>query len=303
MFDLSNMFSTTQLISIMVMACVFFLIVFVAVVRDEAQNKNSRKMRNSNEWLFSRWDEKIYDAFVKQRPEEFLKSLGVDIDAYRKNSDIVKNFYPNFKKLAARKFVGIVLMFVSVLLFLILGSSGFLFALLCLLIAMLVYEGDIKKVEKEAEARKNRIAAELPRFLDMLQTALYIDIPVDEAIVITSKHLDTFLISEELMASMAETQIGATSWQKALEGVAEKYDVDTLSDFALYLITGYEKGLSIYDVVKRQASDAQKTTLINAEANASKLNTSVVVPIALYKMAPLLILIAFPVVLQGLGML
>lgn len=68
------------------------------------------------------------------------------------------------------------------------------------------------------------MANELPRFIDLFATAAQIGIPVESAIKTTAKEIPC-IVSEELLMVMAETEIGAKSWQRALEEVALRYDV------------------------------------------------------------------------------
>ena len=301
---LSNAFSisSAQIIAVFAALGVFAFVVFFAVIRDEIQNKNSREKRPDNEWLFSHWDEKLYDALLpKTQPENILKSLGVELQDYVKNCQVLNINNVNLKKLAADKIIGLFLMFVGMAIIAISLVQGAALGLLILIIGYLVYESNVKKVQKEAQAKRKRLESELPRFLDLLQTALFIDIPVSEAIVITAKYLDNALLSKELMESMADSQIGSSSWQESLEAVAVKYEVDVFSDFVQYLITGYEKGLSIYDVVSRQNEEVRKTTTINAEESASKLNSSILVPIGVYKLFPIILLALYPSAIQLIG--
>ena len=301
---LSNAFSisSAQIIAVFAALGVFAFVVFFAVIRDEIQNKNSRVQRPANEWLFSHWDEKLYDALLpKTQPENILKSLGVELQDYVKNCQVLNINNVNLKKLAADKIIGLFLMFVGMAIIAISLVQGAALGLLILIIGYLVYESNVKKVQKEAQAKRKRLESELPRFLDLLQTALFIDIPVSEAIVITAKYLDNALLSKELMESMADSQIGSSSWQESLEAVAVKYEVDVFSDFVQYLITGYEKGLSIYDVVSRQNEEVRKTTTINAEESASKLNSSILVPIGVYKLFPIILLALYPIAIQLIG--
>lgn len=299
---LSININVSQLISILIGASIFLAVIFIGVIRDERQSQNSRKPHGPNEWLFTRWDEKIYDAFVHERPEVVLTKLGVDVEQYLKDCSVCKEFHPNLKRVAARKLIGMAAMLFG--LFAAAFVKAFIVAVLVVLFGWYLYDAGIKKMSRDAKVRKQKLANELPRFLDLLQTALYINLPVDDAITVTCKHLKGTMIADELLASMAETQIGAISWQDALGEVARKYDVDTFSDFVLYLVTGYEKGLSIYEVVRRQAVDVQKSVLVRAEENASKLNSSILIPIAIYKLVPVIVLAALPIVAQlSLGQL
>ena len=299
---ISNIFITTpQIIAVFSGVFIFLLVVLLAVLKDEIDNKNARIPRPENEWLFTRWDEKLYDAFSKKPPDRLLHSLGVDVEAYAKNCVVAKIKNPNLKKLAADKAIGIFVIFIALILFIVAGAKGIVFSVAMLVIGYLLYMGNVEKVKKQAMEKRKQLQRELPRFLDLLQTALYIDIPVSDAILITAKQLKGTLVSEELIISIAESQMGSQSWQKALQELALMYDVDTLSDFVQYLINGYEKGLNIYDVVARQAVETRKVTLINAEENANKLNTSILIPIGIFKLFPLIAIIAFPVIKQMLG--
>ncbi len=297
--------TTPQLIALAFGLAVFFAVILFAVLKDERDNKMARIQRPENEWLFTNWDEKLYDCMTKKKPEEALIKLGVNVQEYKKNCGVLKKKEPNLKKLAADKYIGVMVMLFGVLLFAIAGLSGAVMAMIVTAVGYLLYMGDVERVKKEANAKKRRIEMEMPRFLDLLQTALYIDIPVSDAIIETAKRLKNTYIAKELIASIAESQMGSMSWQQALQDLAVTYDVDMLSDFVQYLINGYEKGLNIYDVVSRQAEDARKTSLVYAEENANKLNSSILLPVAVFKLAPLVFIVGYPLVYQiinnGLG--
>lgn len=300
-YDSILSYTTPQVIALLSGIGVFFLVIFAAVIRDEIRSRKSRTPRDPSEWLFTRWDEKLYDAFFREKPEIILKKLGIDTERYLKNCAVIRKSFPNLKKIAADKLTGVFLIFLAVLLAAVSGGSGLAITAVILLGGIAVYQAGIPKIGKAAAARRQQLTGELPRFLDLLQTALYINMPVSEAITVTARHLKGTLISDELLATMAEAQVGAVSWEQALEDIAAKYEVDAFSDFVLYLITGQEKGLSIYDIVARQAREVRQYTLVAAEENAGKVNTAVLIPIAIYKLIPLLFIVGFPLVLQLLG--
>lgn len=277
------------------------MIILFAVVKDEMENRSSRIKRPDNEWLFTNWSIKLYDAFTKTEPEKMLVKLGVNVEEYKKNCDILYIRDYNMKKLAADKLIGMLIFFLGLILLAVFLMSGLLLSIAIIVSGYLLYQGNVPKVKKLAKEKRRRIETELPRFLDLLQTALYIDIPVSDAILLTAKQLDRSIIAKELTTSIAESQMGSISWQKALQELALLYDVDILSDFVQYLINGYEKGLNIYDVVARQAAETRKISLILAEENANKLNTSIIVPIGIFKLLPLIAIIGYPIAYQFFG--
>ena len=291
-------YSTAQVIAIFTALGVFFFIIFLSVLRDEYENKNSRRPRAPDEWLFTRWDEKLYDAFLKEKPEVILQKLGVKTEQYVKDCRVIKIFNPNLKRLAARKLIGIFVILIALLMLVFAGINGIFLTVVLSVVGYIVYEGGVSDVSKKAKERRVQLYNELPRFMDLLQTALYINIPVDDAITVTCRYLRGTLIAEEMKATMAETQIGAVSWQKALEDIARVYEVDAFSDFVLYLVTGYEKGLSIYDVVSRQTKELRDSSLVLAEENAAHINNAILIPIAVYKLVPLLLLAGLPIMIR-----
>ena len=299
---MTNFLATTpQLIAGFAGLFVFFLIILFAIVKDEMENRSARIKRPENEWLFTNWSVKLYDAFTKTEPEKMLTKLGVNVEEYKKNCDILYIRDYNLKKLAADKLIGLLIVLLGFVMLIVFLTSGIVLSIAIILGGYMLYQGNIPKVKKQSKEKRRKIETELPRFLDLLQTALYIDIPVSDAILITAKHLNKSIIAKELTTSIAESQMGSVSWQKALQELALLYDVDMLSDFVQYLINGYEKGLNIYDVVSRQAAETRKTSLIRAEENANKLNTSIIVPIGFFKLLPLIAIVGYPIAYQFLG--
>lgn len=298
-FDIGSMLfnvSSPQSIAVVIGLLMFLLIVLFAVLQDERRRKEEHKPRNPDEWLFSRWEDKLYDALTKRPPEEMLLMMGVEVERYLKNCNVGGIYYPELKKVFIHKILGLCICLFSALLGL--WTRGILLMVIGLLSGLYLYSARINKAKKKAAEKRAIIVQELPRFIDLLQTALYINMPVEEAIVVTSKHLQNTLIAREMLSTMAEMQVGAHSWQNALRNMAEKFEVNLFSDFVMALVTGYEKGLSIYEIVTRQSRDIKQYTLIKAEENANRVNNQVLLPITIFKLLPLLAIVAIPIVLQ-----
>ena len=181
-------------------------------------------------------------------------------------------------------FVNLTESFIIIIAFLLasplVGILGFLTALLIFIYLPM-------KADSEAKKRKKQLERELPRFLDLLKTALQINLPIDQAIDLTAKHLDGPL-SDELLASLAETKIGTSNWQNALQKLARQYEIDDLSDFIMDITVAYDKGIPIYDIVAKKASSLKQTRLLSAKEKAARLTSTIVVPMFLFKIIPLL---------------
>jgi tight adherence protein C len=153
-------------------------------------------------------------------------------------------------------------------------------------------------VESAAEKRRFVVADELPRFLDMLHTALIMGFPVDQAIEITAQNLRGTILAEELLKTLAETKVGAYSWQEALERLASMYGVDTLSDFVLDITNAYKLGSSITESVARKSKDIKQSNLVAMKERASKLTNTILFPILFFKIVPIIALMGVPIVVQ-----
>ena len=97
---------------------------------------------------------------------------------------------------------------------------------------------------------------------------------------------------------MAETELGAKSWQRALEEVALKYDVGVFSDFVLTLVAAYEKGIPIAETVVRKSSEIKQSNLLEAKERAVKLSNTVLLPVLIFKILPLLAIMLIPIMQQ-----
>ena len=139
---------------------------------------------------------------------------------------------------------------------------------------------------------------ELPRFIDLFGTALMIGLPVEEAILTTAKSLPDSLLAREFLNAIAETRLGVYDWQAALEKMSRKYEVDVLSDFSLDLINSYNKGVPIADAVARKSKDIKQSNLLTMKERATKLTSTILLPVLGFKVLPLLALLCIPVIGQ-----
>lgn len=247
------------------------------------------------EWLFSRFFEKIYDAFFsKDDPKQIAAKLGASVDKYMRNCRIIQR-EPNWKKETGMRMIGIFCFCVSMLAAIIVRNI----AVAVLGIIPLLFLGPYQEqqVTKEAKVKRQLMANDLPRFIDLFSTAIEIGIPVETSIKTTAQNIPC-VVSEELLLIMAETELGAKSWQQALEEVALKYDVSVFSDFVLALVAAYEKGIPIAEIVTRKSSEIKQSNLLEAKERAAKLSNTVLLPVLVFKILPLLAIMLIPIMQQ-----
>lgn len=272
--------------------------VFLTVIAIGAKGSRSMGRSTPGEWLFTGGFTKIYTAvFGNAEPMLVAEKIGFPCDKYlqacrllRRNSDL--------KKELAIWFCCIIGLFFSLLIAFLAGTFWFAFVGI-LILGFGFYR--VRQVQKQAEIRKREMREELPRFIDLFLTALYVGMPVESAIEKTARCLPG-TISEELKQAAAETQIGAKNWQQAMEQVALRYQVDTFNDFVLCLTTAYEKGVSITEAVSRKADEIRQINLLNAKERAAKLSNTILVPVMIFKILPLLAVMLIPIMIQVMNM-
>lgn len=277
---------------------VFLLIVaiFSAPPKKKILSNTVDEYEKKEEWLYSNFLEKLYDTFFgKKDPVEVAKAFGLEYDKYMINCQII-NKNPNMKKEAMLRIFGVFGFVIGALASILMGLNLIPFVI-GVIIYLLCVSRVTKNVSKAAENKKVKIMTELPRFVDLLQSALDIGLPVDIAISETAKTVPC-IISEELNLSIVQMELGAESWQKALENMAHKYEINVFSDFVLDIITAYNKGISVKDAVARKSYEIRQSALLRAKEKTAKLSTSILVPIMIYKIVPLLAIMLVPIVKQ-----
>lgn len=277
---------------------VFLIVIALASIgydKERLRTKNTK--RNSNDWLFHDFYLKVYSAlFGYSDPDEIAVKIGIKIEKYYKSCALVKT-EPNTKKLIVFHIYGFGVLILSAVIAVIWNIVVIIPGML-IFIAFVYFEQHT--LDKKAEAMRIEIANDLPRYLDLLQTELQVGLPIETAIQILSCRYDC-LLSREFLAALNEMELGAGGWQQALEKVAQKYDVETLSNFVLDITTSYDKGVSISDAVSRKAKDIKATHLLNIKERAGKTTNTILIPIAVFQFCPLLAFLLIPALVQVIG--
>lgn len=277
-------------IAVIIACAVFFFTLFIL-----GRQKKSVLTTGNDTWLFDHFFTKLYDAlFENKDPVQISKKLGLEYDKYMISCNIIDKT-PDFKKETMMRIIALVLFFISIVLSAILFSFvPFLFGACAYL---LLVSNVTRSAQRAAEAKKSALLLEFPRFIDMLLSALEVGFPIDVAIIQVSNNVPG-IISNELKKSVAEMQIGAKSWKDALESIARKYEIDLFSDFVLDVTTAYDKGVSVTESVARKAYVIKQSALLRAKERVAKMSTSVLVPIVIFKIIPLLAIMMVPIVIQ-----
>ena len=156
-------------------------------------------------------------------------------------------------------------------------------------------------VKSKATKMREQVAAEFPRFIAVLSTELDVSIPIEVALQLLCQKFDG-LIAREFLESMGEVKLGAVGWQTALKNVAEKYDIDILSDFVMDVTTSYQKGVSIADTVRERVKELKQRRIYEVRDRAGKTENTILIPIALLQFVPMLLFVLLPSFLSIAGL-
>ncbi len=270
-----------------------FGIIAIFVIHHATRIKN---IKSGDVWLFEHWQIVVYNAIFKSKaPEVIGKMIGLDVEKYTHNCNLIHKKL-NVEDVIINKICGFVL--IAVFCLIGLATSQLILLVVGVVVAFPLIALPVYFVEEATAKRKNRVAEELPRFLDMLHTALLIGMPVNQAMEITAKKLPGTILADEILVSLADTKMGTNNWQSALESLANKYGVDTLSDFVLDITNAYNLGAPIADSVAKKSKDIKESNLILMREKAIKLTNTVLLPIALFKLLPIIAIMAIPMLVQ-----
>lgn len=286
---------------------IFMLLLLVSVLSYNSSLKeseyvveNNRRKKiyvNENEWLFSNFYLKIYDMlFGEKSPEKTASSVGVNVKDYLKYCEILR-IEPNLKKIIIYKFYGFFAFFVFIILAVLWTPAAIILGIPVLI--YLAYFEEIK-TKSAAESKKKDIENDLPRFLDLLSTELEIGMPIETAIFTLSKNLKCTL-SDEFIITFNEIKLTSKNWSEILEILARKYEIQMFSDFVLDVTTSYKKGVSVADSVKRKAQDIREEHLLVMKSRAGRMTNTIMLPVAVFQLMPLLAFLMFPSITQLKG--
>lgn len=280
------LFSPTMTASLIAIALFLFVFCFVSI--------KGKKSTLKGQWLFDNFFENITDSFFQEdQLNKVARKLSVATDKYFFNCAITRQ-PSQLKKVIGMRLFAIVILILSILLGFLMQSI--LIGLIGVVVAIIIFVYLPMKANSAAKKRKEVLQRDLPRFMDLLKTALQINLPIDQAIEVTARHIDCTL-SDELLSSLAEAKMGTQSWQVALQKLAQQYEIDDLSDFVLEIVVAFDKGISIYDVVSKKAASMKQMRLLRAKEKASRLTSIIVVPMFAFKIVPLLLIMMLPLVM------
>lgn len=256
-----------------------------------------------NDSPFKNLNKTVFNVFYNIDNEDDLKIQAMKLKVNTENLEMycrILNTKPDYVSEIARRTLAIIIGIASVAVLLI----GFIFninligvTLAGIVIAILITFYPPAKIKTKAKEKRREIEDNLIYFSDLLITALRTKIPVWDALVKTAKYYDSIL-SEEVLEINKKALTSDKSWNKQLENLALKYDSATLSEFISNIITASETGSDFVKVIN-DTSDYLKTSKLNrVQEEAKKFGTTMLFPLMIFKLLPIMVMLILPALSQ-----
>ncbi|MDR9507222.1 type II secretion system F family protein [Brevibacillus agri] len=150
-------------------------------------------------------------------------------------------------------------------------------------------------MDKRAKAE---IREQVPVFFGIVQSLVEAGMPLQGAVKQTARRFNARLGQELAKLEVAEKRHG--SWRKALEELAFRWEVDTLTTIALEMNEAVTKGVSISQMLSVQIEEQVRQQEDEAAAHMNRLNIRLLPFVILFMGVPLLFLVMGPA-LMGIG--
>jgi tight adherence protein C len=150
-------------------------------------------------------------------------------------------------------------------------------------------------------SRQDEIQRGLPDALDMLSVCASAGLGFDQSLQKISQYWDTEL-GQELKRSTAEMEMGVTR-AIALRSLANRVEVEELTQFVAILVQAERIGMSYADVLHSQALQMRVLRQLRSREIANKLPAKMILPLVLLVLPAMLIVILGPAIPQLLGAL
>lgn len=287
-----------KLITIIVSVAILMIVLAIITVSDYMKNRHTPDYKDGA-WLFTNFWTNSYSLFFKGDVISSAKKLGIHTDEYLSNCRVA-GIKPNLKRYVMSYLGAIFLMFGGIILFAILFLLDIdILVSIVVLMGSIIFAAAIMETEKKRAANgaikvKAQIVDEMPRFLDLVEAGLFIGLPIESALMMAAESIPG-VIPNELIKIADETSNSEKSWQSSLHEMANKYNVEVLTNFVLDVTTSYKKGVNIYESVVRQNEHSKQAKMFDLEAKAAKIKSAVLLPVALFKLLPIMFLFIFPV--------
>jgi tight adherence protein C len=149
---------------------------------------------------------------------------------------------------------------------------------------------------RRASARAEKIAADVPNFVDRLAVAMEAGLSFDSALTHIIEKMRGPL-AEELRIVLAEVSVGE-SRRGALQRLAERIDAPEVGSFASAILQAEQLGMSVSGILREQANDVRHRRHLAAEEKAMKAPVKMLFPIVIFILPVMFVVVLAPPIIN-----
>lgn len=171
-------------------------------------------------------------------------------------------------------------------------------AYLPLIIAVLLFLLPTMLLDVADKRAKAEIREQVPIFFGIVQSLVEAGMPIQAAVKQTARRFDGRLGRELARLEVEERRYG--TWRKALEELAFRWEVDTLSAISMEINEAMSKGVSIAKMIAAQVEEQVRQQEDEASDHMNRLNVRLLPFVIILMGVPLLFLVMGPIFI-GIG--
>lgn len=173
------------------------------------------------------------------------------------------------------------------------GLGGILF-----LLGYLIPQNKIKEALKK---RNNKIINELPGFIERTYMCMESGANLKQALEMIADSSDGVL-GQEFKTALTMANYG-TGWERELENMASKIQVEALQDFVVDVIMANSKGISVTETLREEAEHINIIRRANAMETIGHLETKVTMLSMAFSLIPAMGVLMFPLLINSFAFL
>jgi len=258
-----------------------------------------RGIRTSNSLLGQIYG-KYAGATMIDRVEQFAVYIGLNMEHLQSQIDL-SDMTDKISAVEVVAFKILGLMFLPIAVAPVLYSGDMVLMIIAFLIFTALFFLPEGKIRNAIKVREESIIAELPTFIEQIYLCIEAGSNLKPALETVSDRIGGELGKAFHESFVMETYSG--SWERELLGMCERMHIEVLEDFVTDILNASEKGISIVDTLQNEVKHINMINRSRIREMTERVNSSMVVPIIVFFVLPVVAIIMVPILLQVMEVL